>query len=152
MRSSNSFRLQRRYSPSSVGCKKYPSMELRGLFQYLVNQLKKGQGIELVLLQLKNELKVDQCEQSETLLQYVEFLCLAVTPASNYAILVPPLNELVHLYHLDPKVLGLLKECTKDIEGASVENNKFCVSVHYRNVAEMVLTSFSVLIFYWLNS
>ncbi|KAK7271423.1 hypothetical protein RJT34_27308 [Clitoria ternatea] len=34
------------------------------------------------------------------------------------------------------EVLGLLKECTKDIEGASVENNKFCVSVHYRNVAE----------------
>ncbi|XP_068661475.1 THO complex subunit 2-like isoform X2 [Aristolochia californica] len=32
-------------------CKKYPSMELRGLFQYLVNQLKKGTGIELVLLQ-----------------------------------------------------------------------------------------------------
>lgn len=27
-------------------------MELRGLFQYLVNQLKKGQGIELVLLQV----------------------------------------------------------------------------------------------------
>jgi hypothetical protein len=33
-------------------CKKYPSMELRGLFQYLGNQLKKGQGIELVLLQV----------------------------------------------------------------------------------------------------
>ncbi|KAK8947300.1 hypothetical protein KSP39_PZI006604 [Platanthera zijinensis] len=32
-------------------CKKYPSMELRGLFQYLVNQLKKGTGVELVLLQ-----------------------------------------------------------------------------------------------------
>ena len=32
-------------------CKKYPSMELRGLFQYLVNQLKKGKGIELLLLQ-----------------------------------------------------------------------------------------------------
>ena len=27
-------------------------MELRGLFQYLINQLKKGQGIELVLLQV----------------------------------------------------------------------------------------------------
>lgn len=27
-------------------------MELRGLFQYLVNQLKKGSGIELVLLQV----------------------------------------------------------------------------------------------------
>ncbi|KAH9314243.1 hypothetical protein KI387_022870 [Taxus chinensis] len=32
-------------------CKKYPSMELRGLFQYLVNQLKRGEGTELVLLQ-----------------------------------------------------------------------------------------------------
>ncbi|CAA6659375.1 unnamed protein product [Spirodela intermedia] len=32
-------------------CKKYPSMELRGLFDYLVNQLKKGSGIELVVLQ-----------------------------------------------------------------------------------------------------
>lgn len=33
-------------------CKKYPSMELRGLFQYLVNQLKKGNGIELVFMQV----------------------------------------------------------------------------------------------------
>ncbi|XP_078167250.1 THO2 isoform X2 [Carex rostrata] len=32
-------------------CKKYPSMELRGLFQYLINQLKKGSGTELVLLE-----------------------------------------------------------------------------------------------------
>nr|KYP42975.1 putative glycosyl hydrolase Rv2006/MT2062 family [Cajanus cajan] len=32
------------------------------------------------------------------------------------------------------QVLELLKECTKDIEGALVENNKFCASVHYRNV------------------
>ncbi|KAK3040726.1 hypothetical protein RJ639_028016 [Escallonia herrerae] len=39
------------YNDSEVLCKKYPSMELRGLFQYLVNQLKKGNGIELVLLQ-----------------------------------------------------------------------------------------------------
>uniref|UniRef100_A0A0A9A4P5 Trehalose 6-phosphate phosphatase n=1 Tax=Arundo donax TaxID=35708 RepID=A0A0A9A4P5_ARUDO len=29
-----------------------------------------------------------------------------------------------------------LLEATSGIEGASVENNKFCVSVHYRNVAE----------------
>lgn len=33
-------------------CKKYPSMELRGLVQYLVNQLKRGEGIELILLQV----------------------------------------------------------------------------------------------------
>jgi len=44
----------------------------------------------------------DRCHG--TLLQYVEFLCSAVTPASNYAILVPSLNDLVHLYHLDPEV------------------------------------------------
>ncbi|KAK4259688.1 hypothetical protein QN277_005996 [Acacia crassicarpa] len=32
------------------------------------------------------------------------------------------------------QVLDSLIECTKDIKGAKVENNKFCVSVHYRNV------------------
>jgi trehalose 6-phosphate phosphatase len=31
-----------------------------------------------------------------------------------------------------------LLEATSGIEGANVENNKFCVSVHYRNVAEKV--------------
>ncbi|RDY12429.1 Trehalose-phosphate phosphatase A, partial [Mucuna pruriens] len=36
----------------------------------------------------------------------------------------------------DKQVLRLLKECTKDIKGATVENNKFCASVHYRNVDE----------------
>ncbi|KAL3652904.1 hypothetical protein CASFOL_002585 [Castilleja foliolosa] len=175
-------------------CKKYPSMELRGLFQYLVNQLKKGKGIELVLLQeliqqmanvqyienmtedqldamagsdtlrcqatsfgivrnnkalvkstnrLKDSLLPKEgtklavplllliaqhrsvvliqedmpyikmvCEQfdkcHETLLQYVEFLCSAVTPTSAYAMLIPTLDELVHQYHLDPEVAFLI--------------------------------------------
>ncbi|XVF43449.1 hypothetical protein PTKIN_Ptkin02bG0040900 [Pterospermum kingtungense] len=175
-------------------CKKYPSMELRGLFQYLVNQLKKGQGIELVLLQeliqqMANvqftenltEEQLDAMAGSETLryqatsfgitrnnkalikstnrlrdsllpkdepklaiplllliaqhrslvvinadapyikmvseqfdrchgtlLQYVEFLCSAVTPAAAYAQLIPPLDDLVHLYHLDPEVAFLI--------------------------------------------
>ncbi|KAK3222127.1 hypothetical protein Dsin_009152 [Dipteronia sinensis] len=175
-------------------CKKYPSMELRGLFQYLVNQLKKGQGIELVLLQeliqqmanvqytenlteeqldsmagsdtlryqatsfgvtrnnkalikstnrLKDSLlpkddtklaiplllllaqhrsvvvinadapyikmvseQFDRCHG--TLLQYVEFLCSAVTPSTAYAQLIPSLNDLIHLYHLDPEVAFLI--------------------------------------------
>ncbi|XP_021832088.1 THO complex subunit 2 isoform X1 [Prunus avium] len=175
-------------------CKKYPSMELRGLFQYLVNQLKKGQGIELVLLQEliqqmanvhytenltedqldamagsetlryqatsfgvtrnnkalikstnrlrdsllpKDESKLaiplllllaqhrsvviidadapyikmvseqfDRCHG--TLLQYVEFLCSAVTPTSAYAQLIPSLDDLVHQYHLDPEVAFLI--------------------------------------------
>ncbi|XP_017971051.1 PREDICTED: THO complex subunit 2 isoform X3 [Theobroma cacao] len=175
-------------------CKKYPSMELRGLFQYLVNQLKKGQGIELVLLQelihqMANvqftenltEEQLDAMAGSETLrfqatsfgvtrnnkalikstnrlrdsllpkdepklaiplllllaqhrslvvinadapyikmvseqfdrchgtlLQYVEFLCSAVTPAAAYAQLIPSLDDLVHLYHLDPEVAFLI--------------------------------------------
>ncbi|XP_028767157.1 THO complex subunit 2 isoform X1 [Neltuma alba] len=175
-------------------CKKYPSMELRGLFQYLVNQLKKGQGIELVLLQeliqqMANvqytenltEEQLDAMAGSETLryqatsfgitrnnkalikstsrlreallpkdepklaiplllliaqhrslvvtnadaqyikmvseqfdrchgtlLQYVDFLCGAMTPASTYANLIPSLDEIVHLYHLDPEVAFLI--------------------------------------------
>ncbi|KAL6566308.1 hypothetical protein OROGR_001923 [Orobanche gracilis] len=176
-------------------CKKYPSMELRGLFQYLINQLKKGCGIELVLLQeliqqmanvqytenmtedqldamagsdtlryqatsfgiTKNNkalikstnrlrdslLPKDEitklaiplllliaqhrsviviqanvphikmvCEQFDrchgTLLQYVDFLCSAMTPTSAYAMLIPTLDELVHQYHLDPEVAFLI--------------------------------------------
>ncbi|XAR65132.1 hypothetical protein NMG60_11009111 [Bertholletia excelsa] len=175
-------------------CKKYPSMELRGLFQYLVNQLKKGNGIELVLLQeliqqmanvqytenmteeqldamagsdtlryqatsfgisrnnkalikstnrLRDSLlpkeepklaiplllliaqhrsvvvinadvpyikmvseQFDRCHG--TLLQYVEFLCSAVVPTTTYAQLIPTLDDLVHLYHLDPEVAFLI--------------------------------------------
>lgn len=34
------------------------------------------------------------------------------------------------------EVLRSLFECTKDIVGVKVESNKFCVSVHYRNVEE----------------
>ncbi|KAL7229519.1 hypothetical protein ACSBR2_008095 [Camellia fascicularis] len=34
------------------------------------------------------------------------------------------------------KIYRSLVETTKSIEGAKVENNKFCVSVHYRNVDE----------------
>lgn len=44
----------------------------------------------------------DRCHG--TLLQYVEFLSSAVTPASAYAQLIPSLDDLVHLYHLDPEV------------------------------------------------
>jgi len=39
------------------------------------------------------------------------------------------------------QVRKLLTECTKDIKGAKIENNKFCVSVHYRNVDEEVLST-----------
>ena len=44
----------------------------------------------------------DRCHG--TLLQYVEFLCSALTPASAYAQMIPSLDDLVHLYHLDPEV------------------------------------------------
>ncbi|KAK7320119.1 hypothetical protein RJT34_04853 [Clitoria ternatea] len=208
-------------------CKKYPSMELRGLFQYLVNQLKKGQGIELVLLQeliqqMANvqytenltEEQLDAMAGSETLryqatsfgvtrnnkalikstsrlrdallpkdepklavplllliaqhrslvvinadapyikmvseqfdrchgtlLQYVEFLCSAVTPASNYAILVPPLNELVHLYHLDPEVAFLIYRPVMRLF-KSQRNPDVCWPLDDKNTASDTSTNF----------
>ncbi|KAK6146705.1 hypothetical protein DH2020_020574 [Rehmannia glutinosa] len=173
---------------------KVPINGTQGLFQYLVNQLKKGNGIELVLLQeliqqmanvqYTENMTEDQldamagsdtlryqatsfgitrnnkalikstnrlrdsllpkdepklaiplllliaqhrsvvviqanvpyikmvCEQFDrchgTLLQYVDFLCSAVTPTSTYAMLIPTLDELVHQYHLDPEVAFLI--------------------------------------------
>ncbi|KAI8006503.1 Trehalose-phosphate phosphatase A [Camellia lanceoleosa] len=39
------------------------------------------------------------------------------------------------------EVFRSLVEITKDINGAKVENNKFCVSVHYRNVDEQYWTT-----------
>lgn len=45
----------------------------------------------------------DRCHGA--LLQYVEFLSSAVTPTAAYALLVPALDELVHVYHLDPEVI-----------------------------------------------
>ncbi|KAH7841454.1 hypothetical protein Vadar_030063 [Vaccinium darrowii] len=39
------------------------------------------------------------------------------------------------------EVFRSLVEITKEIEGAKVENNKFCVSVHYRNVDEKLWTT-----------
>lgn len=47
-------------------------------------------------------------------------------------------QDSVLVFILD-QVYESLVESTKDIEGAKVENNKFCVSVHYRNVDEKVV-------------
>lgn len=35
----------------------------------------------------------------------MEFLSSAVTPTAAYAVLIPALDELVHVYHLDPEVI-----------------------------------------------
>uniref|UniRef100_A0A0E0JST0 THO complex subunit 2 n=1 Tax=Oryza punctata TaxID=4537 RepID=A0A0E0JST0_ORYPU len=174
-------------------CKKHHSVELRSLFQYLVNQLKKDSGIELVVLeeliqQMANvqytenmtEEQVDAMAGSETLrlqaslfgsarnskvltkstnklrdsllpkeepklaiplllliaqhrskiiinadatyikmvseqfdrchgilLQYVEFLSTAVTP-TTYVQLIPPLEDLINKYHIEPDVAFLI--------------------------------------------
>lgn len=42
------------------------------------------------------------------------------------------------MIYFPKQVFNSLVEVTKDIQGAKVENNKFCVSVHYRNVEEKV--------------
>ena len=48
----------------------------------------------------------DRCHG--TLLQFVEFLTSAVTPAVAYAQLVPPLDEMLHKYHIEPEVVFLI--------------------------------------------
>ncbi|CAN0902550.1 Trehalose-phosphate phosphatase A [Linum grandiflorum] len=54
--------------------------------------------------------------------------------------LFQPANEFVPMIN---KVFDSLLESTRDIKGAKVENNKFCLSVHYRNVDDKVsFTSF----------
>ncbi|VAH69513.1 unnamed protein product [Triticum turgidum subsp. durum] len=174
-------------------CKKHLSMELKCLFQYIVNQLKKGLGTELVVLeeliqQMANvqytenmtDEQVDAMAGSETLrlqsslfgstrnykvlnkstnklrdsllpkdepklaiplllliaqhrskiiinadatyikmvseqfdrchgilLQYAEFLSSAVAP-STYVQLIPPLEDLVYKYHIEPDVAFLI--------------------------------------------
>lgn len=42
------------------------------------------------------------------LLQYVEFLTSAVSPVTAYAHLIPPLEDLVHKYHIEPEVFQIL--------------------------------------------
>ncbi|KAJ8772123.1 hypothetical protein K2173_027300 [Erythroxylum novogranatense] len=53
-------------------------------------------------------------------------------------ILFQPASEFLPMIE---EVFTSLVESTKDIEGAKVENNKFCVSVHYRNVDEKSWTT-----------
>ncbi|XP_062219839.1 probable trehalose-phosphate phosphatase 1 [Phragmites australis] len=55
------------------------------------------------------------------------------TEKGNEANLFQPACEFLPMID---EVSKSLLEVTSGIEGASVENNKFCVSVHYRNVAE----------------
>jgi hypothetical protein len=59
--------------------------------------------------------------------------------------LLPKFRLLLYVIWLDFsqsctwQVYEKLGESVKDIVGARMEDNKFCVSVHYRNVAEDVI-------------
>jgi trehalose-6-phosphatase len=50
------------------------------------------------------------------------------------------------------QVFRTLVEKTKGIEGAKVENHKFCASVHYRNVEEKVKNKFVALLPFSFNN
>ncbi|GJM92078.1 hypothetical protein PR202_ga08506 [Eleusine coracana subsp. coracana] len=65
-------------------CKKHSSVELKSLFQYLVNQLKKGVGVELVVLE------VDAMAGSETLRQQASLF----GATKNYKVLNKSTNKL----------------------------------------------------------
>lgn len=55
----------------------------------------------------------------------------------NCALHSPNILRYFGLFILE-QVFRSLVRCTQEIEGAEVENNKFCLSVHYRNVDEKV--------------
>lgn len=58
---------------------------------------------------------------------------------------------IVELLKLSSQVLCSLIESTKDIKGVKVEDNKFCISVHYRNVEEKVRISQFNNLFWFLS-
>ncbi|XP_074319588.1 putative trehalose-phosphate phosphatase F [Silene latifolia] len=60
--------------------------------------------------------------------------CIKLTDKQGKeAVLFQPASEFLPMID---EVFTSLVESTEDIKGATVENNKFCVSVHYRNVDE----------------
>uniref|UniRef100_A0A7C9AEI0 Trehalose 6-phosphate phosphatase n=2 Tax=Opuntia streptacantha TaxID=393608 RepID=A0A7C9AEI0_OPUST len=60
--------------------------------------------------------------------------CIKLTDKQGKeAVLFQPASEFLPMIE---EVFTSLVESTRDIKGAMVENNKFCVSVHYRNVDE----------------
>ncbi|MFS7958521.1 putative trehalose-phosphatase [Helianthus anomalus] len=68
----------------------------------------------------------------------MDIMCPVQSPADhttevNEGNLYQPASEFLPMIN---EVFMSLVETTKNIEGAKVENNKFCVSVHYRNVDE----------------
>lgn len=81
-------------------------------FCFLYKQMKKKDSNECLLCRVVIEAdsphikmvceQLDRCHGS--LLQYVEFLCGAMTPITSYAQLVPDLHDLIHSYHLEPEV------------------------------------------------
>ncbi|KAK4734337.1 hypothetical protein R3W88_008598 [Solanum pinnatisectum] len=63
-----------------------------------------------------------------------DYSCIRSTDKQGKEVnLFQPASEFLPMIE---EVLRSLVELTKDISGAKVENNKFCVSVHYRNVDE----------------
>ncbi|KAL9237061.1 hypothetical protein vseg_011650 [Gypsophila vaccaria] len=60
--------------------------------------------------------------------------CIKLTDKQGKeAVLFQPASEFLPMID---EVFSSLVESTEDIKGTTVENNKFCVSVHYRNVDE----------------
>lgn len=51
----------------------------------------------------------------------------------------PPTSGVVTDHACRLQVCKILIEKSRDIEGATVENNKFCVTVHFRRVSDEVI-------------
>ncbi|XP_051126419.1 probable trehalose-phosphate phosphatase 4 isoform X1 [Andrographis paniculata] len=65
--------------------------------------------------------------------QFPHICCLFITIQANQTVLCQPAKEFLPIID---EVYKILMEKMKRIPGAKVENNKFCLSVHYRCVEE----------------
>ncbi|KAI9120141.1 hypothetical protein K1719_008789 [Acacia pycnantha] len=86
--------------PMLYGCKKYPSMELWGLFQDLVNQLKKGQGIELLVLQVPVNKVRTYCDLRNVLMKRIFLSAMHFRIKTRYKVWQNLLNLLFPLCKL----------------------------------------------------
>jgi trehalose-6-phosphatase len=72
-----------------------------------------------------------------TCLSFAGFKHLALLcQQGNDIVVFQPASEYLPLIN---KVCKILEENTKDIEGAKIEHNLFCASVHFRRVKEEVI-------------
>ncbi|KAI9088143.1 hypothetical protein K1719_030120 [Acacia pycnantha] len=111
---------------TTLRCKKYPSMELWGLFQYLVNQLKKGKGIERLVLQVPVNKVRTYCDLRNVLMKRIFLSAMHFRIKTIYKVSNPPFTS-VELDHSDSGREG----CTMTTLTINAEPNNWQKTSHH---------------------